>query len=169
MKVIDNIIDKLLSIVTVCLYAAMIVVVLMQIAARYLPSLTLSWTEELTRFLFVFIICLGAPLSLKYNSFADVDLLYEKFPRPVKKVCYFIIFVLISIFNIVVIYSGYKFLLIGARAFSPALHWPMYLHHGSVFLFGIFALFYSILKLIELLKNPELALKNFESEEIIDE
>lgn len=169
MKKIDKILDKILSFITVCLYMAMILVVLLQIGARYIPSLTLSWTEELTRFIFIFIICLGAPLSLKYNSFADVDLVYEKFPLKVKKICYFLIFALIALFNIVVIFSGYKFVVLGKRSVSPALHWPMFIHHSSVFLLGIFSLFYSTLKIIKLFKDSDNALKDFEPEDIVNE
>lgn len=162
MKKLDSFLDKVLSVITVILYMAMIIVVLMQIAARYMPSLTLSWTEELTRFIFVFIIALGAPLSLKYNAFADVDLIYEKFPKNAKKICIFIDFLLISIFLGIVIYSGYLFTTLGGRSVSPAMRWPMFIHHSTILFFGIFSLFYSVLKLIDFLKDSDKALEQFD-------
>lgn len=168
MKKIDELLDKILSVITVILYIIMIIVVLMQIAARYIPSLTLSWTEEFTRFLFVFIVTLGAPLSLKYYAFADVDLLYDKLGNKAKKVLYVIIYLSVLIFDIVVILSGYNFVKLGSRSVSPALHWPMYLHHSTIILFGIFSTFYCIVKLIKFFKNPQKAIDDYRSREVIE-
>lgn len=165
MKKIDGFIDKLLSAITVVLYMAMIIVVLLQILARYNPNLTLSWTEEFTRFLFVFIITLGAPLSLKYTAYADVDLLYDKFPTGIKKICYIIIYLAILVFSVVVVYSGYKFTLLGTRSLSPALRWPMYLHHSSILIFGVITTLYCVLKILKFLKSSDDAIQEYEKEE----
>ena len=169
MKKLDELLDKILSIITVACYMLMIIAVLMQIAARYIPSLTLSWTEELTRFFFIFIICLGAPLSLKYASYADVDLFYVKFPRSVKKIVYLLIYISITIFTIVVILSGYRFILIGTTSVSPALKWPKFIHHSSVFLFGIFTLIYSILKLVYFAQDSDKAISQYDNLEVPNE
>jgi len=55
------------------LFAATIVVVLLQVVSRYLLDNSLTWTEELSRYLFAWIIFLGAALGLRDQSHIKVD------------------------------------------------------------------------------------------------
>ncbi|EGY80064.1 TRAP transporter small permease [Peptoniphilus indolicus] len=155
MKKIDKYIDLLLSVSSTICYFCLIIVVLMQIAARYMPSLTLSWTEELSRFFFVFIISFGAPLSYKYKSYADVDLIYDKFNEKTKNVMDITGNICVFIFTVVVLISGWRFMLIGKRSVSPALQWPMYIHHSTIILFAIGTIFYSVFNFIKTFTKSE--------------
>lgn len=169
MKSLDNILDKVLSLLSVLLYGGMTIVVLIQIAARYADNLTVSWTEEMTRLLFVFIIALGSGLSLKYGAYADVDILYERFPRPLQKVSYILNYVFILIFNVVAIVSGLNFIEVGKRALSPAMRIPMGYLHATIFIFGIVSAFYTVMKFIEFFKNPDKTIDDSISHLIVTE
>lgn len=152
---IDKVVDKVLSTITTLLYIAMIVVVLLQIVGRYTPSITISWSEELTRLLFVYIVCLGAPLSIRYEEFADVDLIISEVAAKKKRILYIVIYALMVIFCGVMSISGLKFAEIGGKSISPAMKLPMVIHYSSIPITGFLCGIYSLLQLYGIIRNQD--------------
>lgn len=70
-------IDRLLWMIDGLIYAAMIGVVLLQIFARmFLPRVP-SWTEEMSRYLQIYLVAFGAGLAVKYDSFVSVETIFN--------------------------------------------------------------------------------------------
>ncbi|MDO4594937.1 MAG: TRAP transporter small permease subunit [Tissierellia bacterium] len=162
MKKIDLILEKMISTMTISLYISLIVVVFIQIVARY-TSLTTPWSDELSRFIFIYMISLGGAMSLKYNQFADVDLLFQKFNNTVKKIVYVINFFLIFIFNIVLLVSSFKFMIVGLKSQSAVLKVPMVLMFLSMFILAFFSVIYCIYLLLKIKKDSKKAIYDFEN------
>ena len=70
--------DRLLSGALVLLVAAMVVSVTWQILSRYLFVVPAAWTEELARFLLIWIGMLGAAYAYQKRSHLGLDLLPGK-------------------------------------------------------------------------------------------
>ena len=69
--------DRILWILDTLIYVAMIGVVLLQIMARlFLPKVP-SWTEELSRYLQIYLVAFGAGLAVKYDSFVSVETIFN--------------------------------------------------------------------------------------------
>ena len=64
---------------TAILVLTTIVVISMQIIWRYVFSNPLSWTEQVSRYLFVWIVMLAVPVGLYRSGLYNFDLLLEKF------------------------------------------------------------------------------------------
>ena len=73
-----RIVDKLLGGALVLLVAAMVVSVTWQILSRYLFVVPAAWTEELARFLLIWIGMLGAAYAYRRRSHLGLDLLPGK-------------------------------------------------------------------------------------------
>ncbi|MBU2676981.1 MAG: TRAP transporter small permease [Gammaproteobacteria bacterium] len=73
-----RVVDRLLSGALVVLVAAMVVSVTWQILSRYLFVVPAAWTEELARFLLIWIGMLGAAYAYKRHSHLGLDLLPGK-------------------------------------------------------------------------------------------
>lgn len=69
-------IDRVLTVIINVFYLAMISVVSIQVVCRVIPILTApSWTEELSRYLMVYIVAFSIGFAIKGNSFISVDTL----------------------------------------------------------------------------------------------
>ncbi len=73
-----RIVDKLLGGVLAVLVAAMVVSVTWQILSRYLFVVPAAWTEELARFLLIWIGMLGAAYAYRTRSHLGLDLLPQR-------------------------------------------------------------------------------------------
>ncbi len=73
---LDGILDR----VTLLLLTILLVVVGAQIFARYVLNHSLFWSEELARYLFIYLVFLGAAIVLRREGHIQVSFFVEKFP-----------------------------------------------------------------------------------------
>lgn len=79
MKKLLDIWTTILWYLTAVLVLATIVIIAMQIVWRYVFSNPLSWTEQVSRYLFVWIVMMAVPVGLYRSGLYSFDLLLEKF------------------------------------------------------------------------------------------
>lgn len=71
------ILDTVFWLIDMTVYIGMIGVVLLQIFARvFLPRVP-AWTEELSRYLQVYLVAFGAGLAVKYDAFVSVETVFH--------------------------------------------------------------------------------------------
>lgn len=80
MHVIRNGIDAGLKVVSIVLFAALVMVVVWQVASRNLLAAPATWTEEAARYLFVWVAMVAAALVFGERGHIAVDLLIRKLP-----------------------------------------------------------------------------------------
>ncbi|MFA4842167.1 MAG: TRAP transporter small permease [Agrococcus sp.] len=80
MHVIRNGIDAVLKVVSIVLFAALVMVVVWQVASRNLLAAPATWTEEAARYLFVWVAMVAAALVFGERGHIAVDLLIRKLP-----------------------------------------------------------------------------------------
>jgi TRAP-type C4-dicarboxylate transport system permease small subunit len=70
---------------------AMVVVVTVQVALRYLLNTSIDWSDEVSRLLFVWCMFLAIPLGIREGAHVAVELLVQHFPdalrRQVARLC----------------------------------------------------------------------------------
>ena len=72
-----DIIDRVLCFVLVIMLSTMLVVGTMQIVYRYAIEQSLSWSEELLRYLYVWATMLGISLGIRRKSLASIEILSD--------------------------------------------------------------------------------------------
>lgn len=77
--------DKTLKFALAILMTAMVASVVWQVLSRYLFVVPAAWTEELARFLLIWIGMLGAAYAYRQGSHLGVDLLANKLAAPGKQ------------------------------------------------------------------------------------
>lgn len=104
---------------------------LAQVAARYIFNNPLSWSEELSRLVFIWTVFLGAGVMVRHGGHVSVDSLVLLLPKPLQKLLsYFSIFVIAASCVILVAYGWKIIATIGSL--SPALRVPMRAFYGAV-------------------------------------
>jgi TRAP-type transport system small permease protein len=150
-----KIIDRTLGLLTILSFVGVISVVVIQILSRYLPY-TAVWTEELTRFLFIYSIAFAAPLALKKKEFINVELLINLLPKRAREIYEAMIYLVIVLLCSVVAYQGYIFTMIGRGQTSATMALDMSIMHASIGVSMVFIAIYAIFHVIDYLKGlPE--------------
>lgn len=134
MKVIKFLDDKLEEYLMVFLVAVMTVLIFVQVVMRYVFSNSLAWTEELSRYLFLWSIWLGASYGVKTKTHVKLTVLTEKLSSKVQAVLGVITYIIWFLFVIFLVVKGYELVaqIYTSGQTSIALHLPMWIAYASV-------------------------------------
>jgi TRAP-type C4-dicarboxylate transport system permease small subunit len=151
MKKIARILDAFLYYILILGIGAMVFIVFGQIMFRIL-GITVPWTEEITRYIFIWITFLGMSSGFKDGEHTRLALFVNYFPGKIKKVGHYIQYVGNIIFLSIMSYVSFKFFLStfqrGEMAYSIKM--PMYIVSLSVPVSFIIALLGLIVRIIEI-------------------
>jgi TRAP-type C4-dicarboxylate transport system permease small subunit len=102
--------------------------IFMQVILRYVFNTGFSWTEELARYLMIYISLIGSSIALQNKEHPRVEMLFEVFPAKVKAGLEFFFDILILVFLIVLFWQGIENARFGLDTRTPALQilwvWP---------------------------------------------
>lgn len=134
---VNNLLTKVCNWAVFTSFLLIILTVLFQISARYLLPRVPSWTEELSRYLFVFMVVFSAPSMILGNRHIKLDLLKSgksaKWDILLKTSRQLIIF----IFCILMVKYSWFYMEIGSRQNSPGLNLKMSWIYSSSLIFFI--------------------------------
>jgi len=115
---------KLLNSILAILLALMVIIVFSNVIGRYFLESSLAWSEEISRFLFIWLVFFGAVLAYINDEHLALDLLVKALPKKVSQV-------IAVIGNLLVIYAlslitigGYKITMENWTWLSPAIEIP---------------------------------------------
>lgn len=122
---IVRVIDNLLLILIGVFSLVMVTSTFLQVIFRYALDHPLSWSEELSRYCFIWIVYLGAALAVKHGAHIGVDYLYKVLPDTLKNVVFVVTNLLILAFAGTVFYESVPVIGINLSQHSPAIGIPM--------------------------------------------
>jgi C4-dicarboxylate transporter DctQ subunit len=129
-----NNIEKYILVITMPL---MLLFIFMATVFRYFELGSLTWAEEVSRYLMIWLAFAGISLGFKRNAHLGLSFIVDRFSGISQKILYFIRAALIILFGVIVSY--YTFLLINTQIknpqTSPAMGIPIWWVYSSV-LFG---------------------------------
>lgn len=127
------------------LLVATVVVTFSQVVTRYFLHLSLSWSEEVARFLFVWIATLGAAYGFKTKSHFAIVFLVNRFSSRLQKLVGTLVVIVASIFLIVfVLESLYLILTVTIDQRAPVTQMTMAVPHSAAPVGGTLMLYYLI-------------------------
>src|SRR5512133_1263205 len=102
---------------------------LTQVFARYILNNPLSWSEELSRLVFIWTIFLGAGVMVRRGGHVAVDSLVMLFPKWLQKAAWILSIFVMAASCMVLVFYGWK-ILVTISSLSPALRVPMRAFYG---------------------------------------
>lgn len=109
MRKILNIYDNFEEKVLVISLLANVILIFSQIIMRSFFGSALSWSEELSRYIFIWQIWLGTSIAFRMNAHIKVDLIYSLFKSEMAhRIIKIIVDVIWLAFNIFLLYEGIK-------------------------------------------------------------
>lgn len=139
--------DKYLGYLLVLLLSVMTLDVLWGVLTRYAFGSQADWSEELARFLLIWISLLGAAYASGQSMHLSIDLLMPKLTQASQRRLSIFIHVVILLFALtVMVIGGFRLMyvtqVLGQR--SAALQVPMYLVYAVVPLSGVIIICYIV-------------------------
>ena len=109
----------------VALSLMMVAAAVAQVVARYVLNAPLTWSEELARYLFVWLAFMAAWLAWRRREHIGIDALTAAFPKPVRSAMQVLVEAAVVGFAILTMHWGIRLLEISANQSSAALGIPM--------------------------------------------
>ena len=125
MKKINDLFFRLAEALLVLMLSAMVVMVFGNVVLRYGFSSGIDSSEELSRFLFIWITFLGAIIAMRENAHLGLDTLIRVLPRAGKKFCFGLSNVLMLGCCALMFYGTLRQHQINATTLSPVTQTPM--------------------------------------------
>ncbi|WP_180955185.1 TRAP transporter small permease [Peribacillus deserti] len=131
MAKITRFLEQLLNIIMAAALAIMVVLVFGNVVLRYFFNSGITWSEEMSRYLFVWLTFLGSIGAYQNKEHLGVDMMVKRLPRHVKR---FVLVVsdLLIIFVLVLLLDGsWKMTLMNIDSVTPAVGMPLALVYGT--------------------------------------
>jgi TRAP-type transport system small permease protein len=125
MKALIDLYHRLLTWLMVASVAALVIPVSLQIVSRYtalIPSYI--WTEEMSRFLFIWMVMLGAMIGIREGTHFEVDI-WPELGRRANAALRIASHLFVLVFALVFLYWGVKFVQFGWYQESELAELPM--------------------------------------------
>ena len=118
--------------VEIGLFILMFLTIVLQVLFRFRPvakiiSYTPFWTEELSRWLYIYIVFIGAGVSLHRKEHIAIEIFVEKLPYTVRFILGLFLYVLILFCCILFVYYG---------SINTAVVWNQQSHNVPIFTYG---------------------------------
>jgi TRAP-type C4-dicarboxylate transport system permease small subunit len=121
----DHLLAKAEAAVLITLVAVMTLIVFLQVVYRYALIQPLYWSEELARYLFVWVSILGATLGLQKRGHFGLDFFYRILPGQQRRFLQFLIHLFVGCVIFVILIQGVKLVQATVLQKSPAMEISM--------------------------------------------
>jgi TRAP-type C4-dicarboxylate transport system permease small subunit len=134
------------------LLAVMFLTTFYQVLARNVLSVTAMWTEELAKFLFVYIVFLGSATLMEREEHIRIGILAERLPAALLRWQRLFIQLVLVAFGVVFVWSAWLNVLNSWQFYAPSMPWfrMSYLYLVLV-LSGVLTLAYVLLNMARVL------------------
>ena len=146
LQIIRNVNDA----VVVVLFLAMTITVIIQVFFRFVIQSPLRWTEELARYLMIWLVLMASAIAMRNRSHLQVDVLTSALPQKPKRILTAIVDLLTIVFLCI---KTFKVVQSTTAQTSPAMQIPMALIYAAFPTGGVLMIMEQLLTFIERLKN----------------
>lgn len=120
-----GILIRLLEWTAALLLIAITLVVTMQVACRYLLKDLPAWSEELSRYLFIWSVFTGACVALVRHAHVSIDSLVSRLPESLRRHLNSVVVVLVATFAFLLCYLGVIIVESMSGSYSTTMHFSM--------------------------------------------
>ena len=113
-------VNKILDGVSVLCMVLILLLVIVQVAMRYLFNSPLTWSEELAVFVMIWLTFIGSLICMRDKEHIEVTILVDHLPRPLQRIVVAFSRLASVFFLLVVAYYGFELVMENMTVTSPA-------------------------------------------------
>lgn len=145
----NDIMNKVFGYILAFVLAFMTVIIFWQVIARYVVGSSLSWSEELSRFLMIFMVLIGSSLALRDGKLISVEVAQDALKGKAKKWLKVITHVISIVFYVILMVYGLRVAESFGNQIAPGTRISMYFIYLSLPIGGLLLLMNSITCIFE--------------------
>lgn len=150
---INSFSTKLLNIAIAFSLAAMSLSVFGNVVLRYVFNSGLTWSEEMSRYFFVWMVFLGAIAALKDKMHLGVDIVVNALPKGLQKVAFLISNAIVLYLLWLILEGSWKMTLLNMNSTGPATGMPLSFLYGIGVLSSIWMMIIIIASLFKAIRG----------------
>ena len=135
--------------------AVMTLLVFVSVILRYIFAVSYRWSDELTRYLFIYIVFLGIPIAYRHNDHVVIEIVTHLFPDRVRRwmaaPTHLVIALLMTIMGIAGVWITFGKM---GRALTPGLQIPRAYMYAALPIGVVFLLLEIAVKLRQARRQP---------------
>lgn len=143
---------KITLFVVIILTGILVITVLTGVFFRYIIRDSLSWTEELARYLMIWAALLAVSVGIKDKEHVGIQLLIKQFPPRITKLITFVVYLITIVFLGVLTFKGYQVADRAKSQLSLALNISMYWPLMSIPVSGVLAIIQQLIQMVLIFK-----------------
>lgn len=151
--VFDVLYGRLLVPSVMLLGFATTLVVLAQIFGRHLMTVPFPWTEELSRFLFIWFCVLGSVVALVRRQHLGIDFLVQRMAPEPRRITLILVDLLVALFGAFVLVKSIELMQIASFQRSNIMRIPMPYIYVAFPIMGFFFAFHGLLEIMDKLRG----------------
>ena len=156
LKRFSNAANAVVSYVGISLFSVLIIACIAQVFFRFVLNNSLSWTEELSRYCFIWMHMIGASLLIGSGEHATVTVILDLLQGVARKALDVMIEMVIFINGAVMLRSGIILSYSSRANLSTAMSIPMWVVNSSVAVGGLLLIIQAVTKIaVVVLDNPQ--------------
>lgn len=132
MKRCSVVISRLLNVFLGVLVAVISILIFLNVGLRYVFNSGLVWAEELTRFLFVWLVFVGAIMALQENNHLGFTSVIKAMPEVVKKIFFVSSNIMMLLVLVMLLIGTFQIIPIGMMNLGAATGVPMAVMYAVV-------------------------------------
>jgi TRAP-type C4-dicarboxylate transport system permease small subunit len=127
--------------------------VLLQIFARFFLESAPPWTEEASRFFFIYTMSFASGLALESGEFVQLDIIYNRLNESWKHRLNLMVYLMIAALFLIVGVYGLQYVNMGMVEKSPSLKLPMAISFLSILIMSFSIVYQAVLLIIKEVKS----------------
>lgn len=157
---VDRALAKGLDVILGVLMVGLVGVVFTQVFSRYVIRASVPWTEEVARYLLIYLTFVGAAVAVREHTHLRVDFLVVRLPRVVQRVVGVVMTLGIIVSGALLVVYGYSYTERSLGTISPAIGESIAWIYAVMPLAGALMVAYSIPSLVRQFAGTEEAFPN---------
>ena len=155
MKKFVDLLEIIQSVFSVILFIALVIIVFLQVASRFILHNPIVWSEEVARFLLFWVTLMGASLSVKNKRHFTIEFFtLEKIKNEtIKRIFQIIPDLCITLFALFMIVVGYRYCQIGSLRVGPSSNINMLYIYMAIPLAGVTMVIYCLYHIFQLVNS----------------
>ena len=146
---ISNRLYRTIFAVCVLLGCAMLVIGTMQVFWRYVLQHSLSWSEEVLRYLNIWTIFLGISIAIPQKMHVAVDAVYNHLKEAPRRILYFVIQAVNLVFYGLMLVLGLQFTLMNISQLAPSIRISLSWIYISIPIGALLAIGFTVVEIVK--------------------
>ncbi|MDP7608560.1 MAG: TRAP transporter small permease [Candidatus Marinimicrobia bacterium] len=139
-----------LELILCSLLVSIVIITFVQVLFRYVFQFSLAWTEELARYIFLWLAALSIAYAFKTKSHFALTFLVDRVQKRYRNVIYKTVNVLMLLFLSIFVWKSFEYTLSVIDQFGPGTGLSMSVPYSSSIFGGILMIYYIVQDFIKM-------------------